>query len=197
MQLVLLSPEEDLPNEVEVVRWAFDKGLSYYHLRKPKWDQSRVRRFLKELGVEYSSKLVLHKRIDWANSLGLSRIHLGDGQFLNGDRLTASKSFHFLEDLEFSKEDLEYAFLSPIFDSISKPGYGRAFAEERISSFFKRRALDKFKSYPVFALGGVDEKSLIQAKQMGFDGVAILGAVWLSDTPKDVLERLINLCERN
>ena len=62
---------------------------------------------------------------------------------------TVSRSLHSLAELR-SSSGLEYAFLSPIFDSISKQGYKAAFEEEKL-----RQALAD-NSVPVIALGGLD-----------------------------------------
>ena len=57
-------------------------------------------------------------------------------------------SLHSLQELSEDLQGLDYAFLSPIFDSISKPGYTAAFDAEAL-----RHALSKA-TCPIIALGG-------------------------------------------
>lgn len=57
-------------------------------------------------------------------------------------------SLHSLQELSEDLQGLDYAFLSPIFDSISKPGYTAAFDAEAL-----RDALSKA-TCPIIALGG-------------------------------------------
>jgi len=33
--IVVIAPEKDIPNEIEILHQLFQKGLAYYHLRKP------------------------------------------------------------------------------------------------------------------------------------------------------------------
>ena len=62
--------------------------------------------------------------------------------------LTVSSSFHKLPQLRADWGNLDYAFLSPVYDSISKTGYGAAFEEAAL-----REALATA-TVPVVALGG-------------------------------------------
>ena len=72
------------------------------------------------------------------------------------------------------KKMCDYVFLSPIFDSISKEGYASAFTSESIREAAEKGIIDK----RVIALGGVDENNLLQVKDFGFGGAAILGGLW-------------------
>lgn len=62
---------------------------------------------------------------------------------------TVSTSFHGLAQLQQEYGDLDYAFLSPIFNSISKEGYQQAFDLETLSEHVKAS------KYPLVALGGI------------------------------------------
>lgn len=63
---------------------------------------------------------------------------------------TVSTSLHSLEELQLELlSDADYAFLSPIFDSVSKSGYSAAFDRDQLAS-----ALTCAKC-PVYALGGM------------------------------------------
>lgn len=33
--IVLIAPEKDIPNEIEILQQLFEEGLEYYHFRKP------------------------------------------------------------------------------------------------------------------------------------------------------------------
>lgn len=69
------------------------------------------------------------------------------------------------------QQHFDYLFLSPVFNSISKPGYA-GFAD---ASF----TLQKSSPQPeVIALGGIDATNIHQLKAMNFDGAAVLGSIW-------------------
>ena len=63
--------------------------------------------------------------------------------------LTSSTALHELAQLEEDLGCLDYAFLSPIFDSISKAGYHAAFQDSE-----KLKAAVAASPVPLFALGG-------------------------------------------
>ena len=87
--------------------------------------------------------------------------------------------------------ELDYGFLSPIFDSISKVGYLAAGFEERSLKLALERS-----QVPVIALGGITVSKVVVASKMGFGGVAVLGAVWLAADPVSAFEELQEECTR-
>ncbi len=82
-----------------------------------------------------------------------------------------STGIHSTADLPRSGAPWDLLLLSPVFDSISKPGY-----KGRFHSGF--RLPHHGSEAKVLALGGVDETNAAQARQMGFDGIGLLGAIW-------------------
>ena len=80
------------------------------------------------------------------------------------------------------EERVDYAFISPFFDSISKEGY---------------RANDQLLSLPpeadkrkAVALGGIKTDNLSKIKSLGLRGAAVLGAVWNSADPVEAFLKL-------
>ena len=64
------------------------------------------------------------------------------------DSLTVSTSFHTSAQLRVDWGAVDYAFLSPVYDSISKEGYGAAFGEAELGAALAAATV------PVVALGG-------------------------------------------
>lgn len=64
-------------------------------------------------------------------------------------------------------------FLSPIFDSISKHGYGSAFSHETLRKAAAEGIIDE----KVVALGGVTPENAGWLEKLGFGGAAMLGCV--------------------
>lgn len=89
-----------------------------------------------------------------------------------------STSCHTIE--ESMNANVDYLFLSPIFDSISKKGYK--------ANFDKKELGDWLSSYngkaEIIALGGINKKNISQIYDLGFGSAALLGAVWQSNNPK-------------
>ena len=102
--------------------------------------------------------------------------------------------FHSLEELENHKEKYEYAFLSPIFDSISKVGYKSKFDLQELKR--KSPLLLGEGQGGVIALGGIDESKIEICRQLGFAGVAVLGAIWQSENPSEKFLRIKEKCQK-
>ncbi|MCL2260086.1 MAG: thiamine phosphate synthase [Fibromonadales bacterium] len=96
-------------------------------------------------------------------------------------------SAHSFEELE--NIDAEICFLSPIFDSISKQGYKAKYSKEELREGIA--AWKKKHSQKLFALGGVEASNIAELAELGFDGAAVLGAVWYSSDPVGALEEIL------
>lgn len=96
-----------------------------------------------------------------------------------------SISFHSLLSMLEDNSNYTYVFLSPVFDSISKRGYSGAFSHSNL-----RSSLSKTK-HNVMALGGVKADVVQTVNELGFGGMAVLGAMWLNE--KDSHDILLDL----
>ena len=85
-----------------------------------------------------------------------------------------SCSCHSLEEVIERKPKMDYVFLSPIYDSISKQGYCHAFTSEQLTEAAKEGIINE----RVFALGGITEANIPQLEAWHFGGAAMLGNVW-------------------
>jgi thiamine-phosphate pyrophosphorylase len=103
-----------------------------------------------------------------------------------------SRSCHSFDCLQDSA-DFPYVFLSPVCDSISKPGYTGAFTPESLHQAHRQGIING----RVMALGGMNAATIPFAAACGFGGVAVLGALW-DDFPNDgdetaVVEQFLRL----
>ena len=132
-----------------------------------------MEKWIFELDPEFRERIVVHGHVELCDSFGLAGVHGVD-----------SKSMHSFAELHAYNAPCSYAFLSPIYDSNSKLGYNAAFSEEEIKKGIADwRAKPGHPVQKLFALGGVDAFNLAQLVDWGFDGAAILGAVWNAANP--------------
>jgi thiamine-phosphate pyrophosphorylase len=164
---VVITYPENLENEHEVIHALLEEGLECLHIRKPLMNELDYKAFINKIETRYHSKLVLHQHHHLENEYSIKGIH---GK-IEG---SISCSMHSLEEIENEGAFYEYVFLSPVYDSISKDGYTSDFNHDAVKHF-----LSISNNRPqVIALGGLDEKNVAHAHEMGFDGVALLGAIW-------------------
>jgi thiamine-phosphate pyrophosphorylase len=90
-----------------------------------------------------------------------------------------SRSSHDLAPLKASLGRFDRVLFGPVFPSISKKGYGPGpdFPSGELKKLLAGRGKRR-KATSVFAIGGVSSENLALCKEMGFDGVAVHGAVW-------------------
>lgn len=121
--------------------------------------------------------------VDLALELGASGVHLssrGDVRAarvrLGSDRLLGL-SAHGRDDVLRAKEDgADYATLSPIYATASKPGYGPALGQQAL-----RDAASL--GLPIVALGGIDASRAAACLAAGASAVAVMGGVLASANP--------------
>lgn len=171
MKLIVISPENEDSREQSVIAQLFAAGLTSYHLRKPTWSRDQLAAWLRSLPAEFHSCIVLHSHHDLAAEFQVGGVH-------NAPTATPfaplrSHAVHSLVELGGLLDARARLIFSPVFPSFSKPGYGPVFDRDELRTLLTlpRRA-------EVIALGGIDASRIQACRELGFDGVAILGAVW-------------------
>ena len=87
--------------------------------------------------------------------------------------LHTSYSAHSLIELKEKSEKFDYVFISPIFDSISKPDYKSNFNLQTINKYITKNNIKN-----AVALGGINFNNIQKLKEINFFGAAMLGAIW-------------------
>jgi len=177
MQLIILSHPTALPNECNLIETLLEQGLNYFHLRKPSYSKQEIKNCLNGIATKYHSKIILHTHFDLLNEYELKGIHLNLNTIqLGANTINAqhkSFSFHTIAEIEQCKTQYNYVFLSPIFNSISKPHYKSILDTQAIQQFLKQRQQQN-----IIALGGIDETRIEDTYKMGFNGIAAMGSIW-------------------
>lgn len=146
----------------------------FVHIRKPMASREQIENLLKTIDSTFYSRLKLHDHFELLKKFPVGGIHLNSRNPINNvDAKAISKSFHTLEEIENTK-GLDYFFLSPIFDSISKPGYKAAFDPHVLPP--------KLKGKRAIALGGVTPSKYSIIKSLGFSGAALLSHFFPGET---------------
>ncbi|MGK6343148.1 thiamine phosphate synthase [Chryseobacterium sp. DT-3] len=191
--ILVITPETIVKNETEIINRMFQEGLDLLHIRKPMMGREEMINFLYGIDREFYPQLVLHGYYDLGSDHHISRFH-----FREADRKdeayksytgqsTLSTSVHDIETYNSLEKEWDYAFISPVFPSISKKGYGE---ELTVMQEIKYRANQNVK---LIALGGINESNICKVFENGADGAALLGAVWESNQPLNTFKR----CRKN
>lgn len=192
MNMIIITPEKSHPDEVELVRSFFANGLFKLHLRKPYLSAAGYRDFLNQIDQKFHCQISIHGNFELLKEFPGLGIHFNSHQresvnlFQTLKELkpsACSTSFHTWKEIEENEYPFDYVFISPVFDSISKKGYKAAIdlsgALEIKQAFTSRK-----KKHPaIYALGGIHAGNIGLLNEYGFDGAAVLGAIWESADP--------------
>ncbi|MFD2287940.1 thiamine phosphate synthase [Pedobacter petrophilus] len=180
MELIVISDPGIIANEASVINLLFEAGMTRFHLRKPNWSSNQCHDLLKEINPVFHPDIALHQHHILADNINTKRLHYTEKHRLacNQEEINSQKQegffcstpVHRLADLPFLNA-FNCVFFSPVFNSISKPGY----ESELKKGFVLEKASP---STSVIALGGIEARNIEQISQMKFDGAAVLGAIW-------------------
>lgn len=176
MKLILITTPTYFVEEDKIITKLFEEGLDILHLRKPETAPIYAERLLTLIPEKYRKRIVVHGHFYLKEEYKLKGIHLNQRNPMPPMDYSGhlSTSCHSLEEIKLQKKKFDYMFLSPIYDSISKPGYNSAFSPEQIRKAAKEGIIDK----KVIALGGINEQNILEIKDYGFGGAAIIGGLW-------------------
>lgn len=204
-KLIVITRPHFFPGEGEIIDRLFREGLELLHLRKPGSEASLLYSLLDEIPRTYYPRIILHDHFEIVQH---PDYHLG-GLHLNrrntcipeGYEGRISRSCHSIQEV---KECLgskvhplyEYVFLSPLFPSISKEGYGEGFSPEALREAGQKGEIGE----KVIALGGISPQTIPLLRDIPFGGVAVLGSLWGkqlgSEKPEEIIKRynLLQTC---
>ena len=179
MKLIAITTERHYQGEAQGIEQVLRCGAYRVHLRKPTGSAQEMRTLIEEIDPQYHPRLVLHDHHALAQEYSLGGVHLNqrnpDAPTTTDELLSLSRSCHSLEEL--THEDgryYAYSFLSPIYDSISKAGYRAAFDTATLHA----AAADHQITSRTVALGGITSEAIPTLQQLGFGGIAMIGALW-------------------
>lgn len=214
MKLIVCSTPETLSDEQELVQELFFCGLETFHLRKPTFSTEEMRNWLTELSKSDCSKVILHSHWLLAEEFKIKGIHIGATAYgnmslaeqaawrtyANRKQLSLSSSVHNQEEIDRLPQGVDYVWLSPIFESISKEAYISSFSDHQFDHWAKE--LKEKKQTLVYALGGVTARHALKLRQRGFDGMVVLGSLWSNikgiedkEQVKQRINQLIHSCK--
>jgi len=201
MELYVISDPEPVKNEAMLINGLFEAGLQVFHLRKPFADRKDYADLLKEIDEGFWDRVALHQHHELAADFGIGRLHYPErmrmeaiGGSLLGNRIR-STSLHELSRLNELK-DFEYTFFGPVFDSLSKPGYKGIWNASILKKTSPLTGMSSGGSaVKIIAIGGVDSSNAADLSAMGFDGLALLGAIWqMPSKAIDTFKNIRALC---
>ncbi|MFC4874315.1 thiamine phosphate synthase [Negadavirga shengliensis] len=191
IQIVISSPEA-VDRELQRIVALFEAGMELFHLRKSNASELELTQLLKEVPEDFREKIALHQHHRLAARFGIKRLHFPEKlrmatpvsqlESLKTQGHILSTSIHKRERFLQLSSCFSYALYGPVFPSISKPGY-------QPSTETPLQKLPESGCKKV-AIGGIEENKIPLLREWGFDGYALLGAIW-QENSKDGLKHFL------
>ncbi len=179
MELVVISAEDFLPDETAMLQYMLAGGLDWLHLRKPGSREELMRQLISNIPSQYYRQVIVHGHTSLQQEFGLGGFHVKPGRLPEAVSagVQVSVSAHSAIDFRAVSGLATRVFISPVFNSISKPGY-------RANTDLVRLAATP-RSNTLVALGGITPEDFPQLDNWGFDAAALLGYIWLAPDPRE------------
>ena len=184
MKIIAITSPKVTGDDEYIIKGLVKRGIDVVHFRKPDSGIEECRSLLLKLTSGERSKIVVHDYPELYEEFSLLGIHVNKNvtSLPEGYSGLKTRSCHSFDEVEMYKDDYDYLFLSPIFNSISKQGYMSSFSDAELLQASKEGIIDR----KVIALGGVTFDKIPYLKDLNFGGVAMIGAIYNTD----VLDRL-------
>lgn len=190
--LMVITSPVFFAGEVDCLKGMLEAGLQKLHIRKHGAAEGGIEELLDQLPDRWYSRLVMHGRRDLAVQYGIPQIHCSAKEWQEGRAskeeragMKVSVSLHSWKEAGEMGTGIEYAFLSPLFDCISKPGY-------RANPGLLERPPGPHPC-KMIGLGGIDKNTVLPVIEHGWDGAALLGWIW--EEPSAAVDRYMVIQE--
>jgi len=190
--MVIITPDIIGQKEIELIHSISWNDKLILHLRSSVYQEDVIADILSDMDHRIYPFLAVHNHIDLLYDQPLlNRIHLSEynsaliAQIPAASPWTISASVHDIATFNGLDQRFSYAFISPVYPSISKKGYKQTID-------FKMENIRKRTNYctQLIALGGINDQNIYELTMMGYDDVAICGHLWQSPVPRDTLANL-------
>ncbi len=178
----------------------FEGGGRWLLLRDkdlPRAERIALGRRLTEIASPHGATVLMSGDVEAATEADAAGVHLprdgdpGAARARLGPSALIGISAHDLGEIErAAAAGADYATLSPVFASASKPGYGPALGLEVLSEAAAAVGL------PVLALGGITAERARDCLEAGATGVAVMGEVMRAEDPAATVRAFVSACRQ-
>ncbi len=173
----------------DIVEQAVEGGVGTVQLREKDLSTRDLHSLAKEIRAITEKKgvnLIINDRVDIAIAVDADGVHLGwqslevgvVRSMIGRDKLIGF-SAHSLQEAESAENSgADYVSISPVFDTVNKDYFIKPLGVDEIGNIKEQINI------PVIALGGINKNNVNDVLNNGADGVAVISAILLSDSPK-------------
>ncbi len=188
---ISLSPPRPFAGLGAYLRLHLNGGVSRVHLRFPGCDIGDYRNVLEgmELDPDLEARVSLSDHFGLLDEYPRLGVHLSTSRraeypeprrYFGGERAISTSTHSPAELASLPVANFDYAFLGPVYPSISKPGYGPKGGADLLTGQIPHGE----GHIAAVALGGIEPERLAAIRRAGFAGAAMLGGLWRDLSPE-------------
>lgn len=165
----------------DVVEEAISGGVTLVQLREKNISSLEfynLAQSIKKVTSSYKVPLIINDRLDIALAVDADGIHIGQNdlpcevvrKFLEKDKIVGVSAHNLSEALKAEKKGATYLGCGAVFSTLTKTDV----------SVLKKEELKKIKevvSIPIVAIGGINEKNVLDLSNTNIDGIAVVSAI--------------------
>lgn len=203
MNWYLISPESESDVEHQTLEEILTYPFAGYHVRKPNWSSEKIYEWIKLWPEHIQRKFIIHEHINVADAFPVAGFHYSREQrknyrirnkinrlFLLNKWNHLSASFHHYQSLADFEGELTHAWISPIYQSISKALYKKEWPENTWEK------LSTIRRFTPVALGGIAIDKKDDLIEKGFKAAALKGVIWQAPEPLEAAKAFFNTLEQ-
>jgi len=189
-------------NFVETVERSIQGGAQIVQIREkdtPKNELVQLGKRLLRITGKRKVPLIVNDSPILAKEIGADGVHLGESdasiaearEILGKKAIVGISCYGQIErGLMAEWRGADYAVFGTPYRTPTKPG------REPTPLGVLREAVDKIKSIPIFAIGGITPENASEVLETGVDGIAVITSVYGSPDPKSAAEQLSSIVSR-
>lgn len=186
MKTIIYTPEVEVQNEIEIITQLLDAGADFLYIRKPELDDFSLVDFVEKIPEQYwkqciCTSMIITKEFNlggyhFTRDIIQKNTNYNDKvlEWLHGNNKISSVSAHSINDIKNYSERFKHVIVSPLFPSISKENHSYDWDFNDLQLTINDARLKS----QLFAVGGVDTSKIETVKNLNFNGVGLLGAIW-------------------
>ncbi len=186
---------------LKAVRQALRGGVKAIQLREKDLETRELLKLayrMRELTKKYDAKLFINDRFDIAFAVGSDGVHLTQNSIpaaavrkVVKDKLLIGVSTHSLKEAkEAEKAGADFITLGPIYRTSSKLRYGKPLGLDVLNEVSRKIKI------PIFAIGGIKSKKIVEVKKAGAYGVAMISEIFGAEDVKVKAEEIAKIVDR-
>ena len=189
-----LKEEEDL---VSVCKSVLENGATFLQIRKKDLDEDTFEQeaqSLKKLCAEYHIPFVVNDSVEIALEIDADGVHVGQSDIkgrdirsmIGNDKILGISAGTVEEAIAAQKAGADYIGVGAVFGTSTKKN-------ARYLTVEKLKEISESVSIPVVAIGGISASNIMELKNSGVDGVAVVSAIFAAKNPGEATAELLRL----